>query len=80
MLIGSGIAVAGAAALETAYHYTTKYLMKLALDREGPKSAANDISREKYRSAQTPIPAWMPCGSARLLFSLFTVQTTISCP
>jgi len=43
ILIGSGIAVAGVAAVaEISYHYTTKYLMKLALDREGPKSAAKD--------------------------------------
>lgn len=49
ILIGSGIAVAGAAALGTAYHYTMKYLMKLALDREGPKSSAKD--KEKMMSA-----------------------------
>lgn len=49
ILIGSGIAVAGVAALGAAYHYTTKYLMKLALDREGPKSAAKD--KEKMMSS-----------------------------
>lgn len=49
ILIGSGIAVAGIAALGAAYHYTTKYLMKLALDREGPKSAAKD--KEKMMSS-----------------------------
>ena len=43
ILIGSGIAVTGVAAVaEIAHHYTTKYLMKLALDRECPKSAAKD--------------------------------------
>ena len=43
ILIGSGIAVAGVAAVAgIAHHYTTKYLMKLALDREGPKSATKD--------------------------------------
>jgi len=43
ILIGSGIAVAGVAAVAgIAHHYTNKYLMKLALDREGPKSAAKD--------------------------------------
>ena len=42
ILIGAGIATAGAAAFGLIHHYTTKYLMKLALDREGPKSAAND--------------------------------------
>lgn len=43
ILIGSGIAVAGVAAVTgIAHHYTTKYLMKLALDREGPKSATKD--------------------------------------
>lgn len=47
--MGSGIAVAGVAALGAAYHYTTKYLMKLALDREGPKNAAKD--KEKMMSS-----------------------------
>ena len=43
ILLGSGIAVAGVAAVVgIAHHYTTKYLMKLALDREGPKSATKD--------------------------------------
>ena len=42
ILIGAGIATAGAAVLGVVHHYTTKYLMKLAIDREGPKSAAND--------------------------------------
>ncbi|MBQ8202817.1 MAG: alpha/beta hydrolase [Clostridia bacterium] len=50
MLIGSGIAVAGIAAVGIAHHYTTKYLMKLALDREGPKSAAKD--KEKLMSSR----------------------------
>ncbi len=49
ILISSGIAVAGATAIGVAYHYTTKYLMKLALDREGPKSAAKD--KEKLMSS-----------------------------
>ena len=42
ILIGAGIATAGAAAFGLIHHYTTKYLMKLAIDREGPKSAAKD--------------------------------------
>ena len=42
ILLGTGIAVTGAATLTALYHYSTKYLMKLALDREGPKSAAKD--------------------------------------
>ena len=50
ILLGSGIAVAGvAAAAGIAHHYTTKYLMKLALDREGPKSATKD--KEKLMSS-----------------------------
>lgn len=46
ILIGSGIAVAGVAALGAAYHYSTKYLMKLALDREEPKSVAKDKEKK----------------------------------
>ena len=42
ILIGAGIATAGAAAVGLIHHYTTKKLMKLAIDREGPKSAAKD--------------------------------------
>ena len=42
ILIGAGIATAGAAAFGLIHHYTTKYLMKLAIDREGPNSAAKD--------------------------------------
>ena len=42
ILLGTCIAVTGAATLAALYHYSTKYLMKLALDREGPKSAAKD--------------------------------------
>ena len=42
ILIGAGIATAGAAVLGVVHHYTTKYLMKLAIDREGPKSAKKD--------------------------------------
>ena len=49
ILIGSGIAVTGAAVVGIAHHYTTKYLMKLAIDREGPKSAAKD--KEKLMSS-----------------------------
>ena len=45
ILIGAGIATAGAAALGVVHHYTTKYLMKLAIDREGPKSAKKDKER-----------------------------------
>ena len=45
ILIGAGIATAGAAAFGLIHHYTTKYLMKLAIDREGPKSAAKDKER-----------------------------------
>lgn len=41
-LIGAGVATAGAAVLGAIHHYTTKYLMKLAIDREGPKSSAKD--------------------------------------
>lgn len=37
ILLGTGIAVTGTATLAALYHYTTKYLMKLALEREGPK-------------------------------------------
>ena len=48
-MIGTGIVAATTAALGVAYHYTTKYLMKLALDREGPKSAAKD--KEKIMSS-----------------------------
>lgn len=48
-LIGAGVATASAAVLGVAHHYTTKYLMKLALDREGPKSAAKD--KEKLMSS-----------------------------
>lgn len=48
ILIGSGIAVAGvAAAVGIAHHYTNKYLMTLALDREGPKSAAKGKGEPK---------------------------------
>ena len=49
ILIGAGIATAGAAAFGLIHHYTTKYLMRLALDREGPKSAAKD--KEKMMSS-----------------------------
>ena len=49
ILIGAGIATAGAAAFGLIHHYTTKYLMKLAIDREGPKSAAKD--KEKLMSS-----------------------------
>ena len=38
VLIGAGIAVAGAAVIGVVHHYSTKYLMKLALNREGPKA------------------------------------------
>lgn len=48
-LIGAGVAVAGIAAVGAAYHYTMKYLMKLALDREGPKRVEKD--REKMLSS-----------------------------
>lgn len=49
ILISTGIVATTAAVLGAAYHYTTKYLMKLALDREGPKSAAKD--KEKLMSS-----------------------------
>ena len=49
ILISAGIATAGAAAFGLIHHYTTKYLMKLAIDREGPKSAAKD--KEKLMSS-----------------------------
>ncbi len=42
ILIGAGIATAGAATFGLIHHYTTKYLLKLAIDREGPKSAKKD--------------------------------------
>ncbi len=48
-LIGAGVATAGAAVLGALHHYTTKYLMKLALDREGPKSTAEE--KEKMMSS-----------------------------
>jgi len=41
-LIGVGAATAGAAVIGTVQHVTTKYLMKLAIDRQGPKSAERD--------------------------------------
>ena len=48
-LIGAGVATVGAAVLGAIHHYTTKYLMKLAIDREGPKSAAKN--KEKLMSS-----------------------------
>ncbi len=48
-LIGAGVATAGAAVLGAIHHYTTKYLMKLALDRQGPKSTAKE--KEKMMSS-----------------------------
>lgn len=50
VLIGVGAATVGAAVCGVAYHYSTKYLMKLALDREGPKSTAKE--REKMLSSK----------------------------
>ena len=53
ILLGTGIAVTGAAVLAALYHYSTKYLLKLALDRKGPEGveknkdklmSSNDIS------------------------------------
>jgi len=41
-LIGVGAATAGAAVIGTVQHVTTKYLIKLAIDRQGPKSAERD--------------------------------------
>lgn len=49
MLIGVGAAAVGAAVCGVVHHYSTKYLMKLALDREGPKSTAKE--REKMLSS-----------------------------
>ena len=49
LLIGAGVVTAGAAVFGAIHHYTTKYLMKLAIDREGPKSAAKD--KEKLMSS-----------------------------
>ncbi len=49
ILIGVGIATAGAAVLCAVHHYSTKYLMKLALDRQGPKSTAKE--KEKLISS-----------------------------
>ena len=49
ILIGAGIATVGAAVFGAIHHYTTKYLIKLAIDREGPKSAAKD--KEKLMSS-----------------------------
>lgn len=49
MLIGAGIATAGAAVACLLHHYSTKYLMKLALDREGPKSTKK--AKEKMMSS-----------------------------
>lgn len=49
LLIGAGVATVGAAVLGAIHHYTTKYLMKLAIDREGPKSAAKN--KEKLMSS-----------------------------
>lgn len=43
-LIGGAVAAAGAGAVAV-YRFTSKYLMKLALDREGPKN----VSREKEK-------------------------------
>ena len=48
ILIGLGVVSVGAAVFGIAHHYTTKYLMKLAIDREGPKSAAKDKEKLIY--------------------------------
>lgn len=45
ILIGTGIAAAGAALVGAVHRYTTKYLMKLALDREAPKSNTDDSKK-----------------------------------
>lgn len=45
ILIGSGIVAAGVALGTVVYQYSAKHLMKLALDREGPKS----VEREKEK-------------------------------
>lgn len=49
LLIGSAITAVGAATLSVLYYCSTKYLMKLALDREGPKRI--DRNKEKMISS-----------------------------
>jgi len=49
ILIGSGIVAGVAAVAGIAHRYTTKYLMKLALDREGPKITSKE--KEKMMSS-----------------------------
>lgn len=49
-LIGAGIVAACAAGFGLIHRYTTKYLMKLALNREGPKSAAKN--KEKLMASE----------------------------
>lgn len=66
ILIGSGVAVVGAAALGAAYHYSTKYLMKLALDREGPKSAAKDKEKMMSSGEMSEIMAKIMDASSKL--------------
>lgn len=50
-LIGAGAAAVGAAVIGTVQQVTTKYLMKVAMDRQGPKSAERD--KEKMMASDT---------------------------
>lgn len=49
LLIGSGAAMAAAIGLGAIYHHTSKYFMKLALDREEPKNTSKE--KEKMMSS-----------------------------
>lgn len=45
MLIGAGVATAGTALIAAVHRYSTKYLMKLALDRDAPKNISDNSKK-----------------------------------
>ena len=54
-LIGSGVVAAGAAAVGAASCAVSKYLAKLAMDREGPKKVKKGIAKASGSSENAPL-------------------------
>ena len=65
MLVGTGILAAGAVAFSAATRTTSRYMIRLALDREGPRKTEENISRVSGRGENIALAEKM--AEAKLL-------------
>lgn len=54
-LVGSGVVTAGAAAVRAAAPAVSKYLAKLAMDRNGPKKVEKGVSKASGSAENAPL-------------------------